>query len=172
MKRLQLAIFSFASLLLAPLSAVGEPGEEAVGNLIAEAIKSNPAIESLHFRTAELHELASISSTWADPRIAVEYMNAPVDTFSLQDHPMCGVQFTLQQRLPEWGWTRAAKAVAEHSVERSRYASDLPGDFRTVRRLSELLREPLGICVINEVAASFATSRRTCRDTLCHVLPS
>jgi len=110
------------SLALCPLSALAETADEDLSILIAEAVKQNPSVESMRDRTRELGELADIANTWQDARFAVEYMNAPVNSFSIKNHPMSGVQFSLQQRLPSWGWTRAAREVAEHGVERSRHA--------------------------------------------------
>ncbi len=106
------------------IPATAEPAATTVPLLALadEAIARNPNVEAMRYRTRELRELAQISNTWPDPRLSVEYSNAPVDTLSVSDHPMGGVQFKLQQRLPEWGWTRAAKQVAEHRVERSQYA--------------------------------------------------
>jgi outer membrane protein TolC len=90
--------------------------------LVDEAIARNPGVQAMRDRTRELSELAEVSNTWADPQVSVEYLNVPVDSFSISDAPMAGVQFKLQQRLPEWGWTRAARKVAERGVERSRHA--------------------------------------------------
>jgi outer membrane protein TolC len=110
------------STFLWPVTAAGDEVVDELTLLVDEAIAQNPSLEAMRDRTRELSELAEISNTWPDPNVSVEYMNAPVDSFSISDHPMGGVQFKLQQRLPEWGWTRAAKEVAEHSVEHSRHA--------------------------------------------------
>jgi len=110
------------STFLWPVAAAGDDPTLDLTLLVDEAIAQNPNLEAMRDRTRELTELAEISNAWPDPYVSVEYMNAPVDSFSISDHPMGGVQFKLQQRLPEWGWTRAAKEVAEHGVERSRHA--------------------------------------------------
>jgi len=108
------------------LHAAAEPPDTAtvglgVDALAEEAIARNPGLESMRARTRELGEVAEISSTWSDPSFSVAYMNAPVDSFRIDESPMSGVEFKLQQRLPELGWTRASKAVAERRVERSRH---------------------------------------------------
>ncbi len=110
------------SMALWPLAAPGNEALDELTLLVDEAIARNPSLEAMRDRTRELSELAEISNTWPDPHLSLEYLNAPVDSFSIGDHPMGGVQFKLQQRLPEWGWTRATKAVADHGVERSRHA--------------------------------------------------
>lgn len=110
-----------AALALGPVAARSNETRDHLTLLVDEAIAKNPGVEAMRARTRELAELADLSNTWPDPNFSVEYMNAPVDSFSISDVPMGGLQFKLQQRLPEWGWTRAAKQVADHSVERSRH---------------------------------------------------
>jgi outer membrane protein TolC len=89
--------------------------------LIDEAMVQNPDIDAMRARSRELGELARSAGVWNDPRVSVEYANVPVDSFRLDESPMSGVVFKLQQRLPEWGSTGASKAVAERRVARSEY---------------------------------------------------
>jgi outer membrane protein TolC len=105
-----------------PVAAIASDALDELTLLVDEAIAKNPGVEAMRDRTRELGELADVSDTWPDARLSVEYLNAPVDSFSISDIPMGGVQFKLQQRLPEWGWTRTAREVADHGVARSRYA--------------------------------------------------
>lgn len=100
-------------------AAAADAGVEA---LIEEALARNPEIEAMQARTRELSELAGVSGSWSDPRFSVAYMNAPVDSFRIDETPMAGVEFRLSQRLPEWGWTGASKHVAQSRAERSRHA--------------------------------------------------
>ncbi len=114
----QLLVLSIA---LWPLAAPGNEALDELTLLVDEAIARNPSVEAMRDRTRELSELAEVTNAWPDPHVSLEYLNAPVDSFSISDVPMGGVQFKLQQRLPEWGWTRAVRAVADHGVERSRH---------------------------------------------------
>ncbi len=81
--------------------------------LAEEAIRANPGIEALRARSRELAELAPAAGSWRDPMLALEYTNTPVDSFRLDRSPMSGLQLKLQQKLPEWGWSRTAREVAE-----------------------------------------------------------
>jgi outer membrane protein TolC len=90
--------------------------------LADEAIVANPGLEALHARVAELQALAGVAGTWLDPVLALEYSNAPVDSFALDDHPMSGFQLQLQQTLPPWGWSRLREAVAESRALASEHA--------------------------------------------------
>jgi cobalt-zinc-cadmium efflux system outer membrane protein len=114
-------LLALTSLVSSTLAA-GDVGMGGLSMLVDEALAQNPSLESMRDRTRELGELAEVANAWQDPLLSVELLNVPVDTFSIDDTPMAGVQLKLQQRLPEWGWTRAAKAVAEHRVEQSRHA--------------------------------------------------
>jgi outer membrane protein TolC len=113
--RALLALLAVASY---PASAIGDPLE-----LADEAVRNNPGIEALRARTEGLSEIAGTVGTWKDPMVGIEYMNAPVDSFRLDQSPMSGLQFSLQQSLPEWGWSKASREVAESRVEASRYAT-------------------------------------------------
>jgi outer membrane protein TolC len=95
--------------------------------LAEEAIGANPSLEALRARIAELDALAGAAGTWSDPVIGIEYSNAPVDSFSLRDHPMSAVQLQAQQTIPPWGWSGLREEVAasrtlagEHALEEAK----------------------------------------------------
>ena len=95
--------------------------------LAAEAVEANPGLEALRARTAELGALTGAAGTWPDPMIGIEYQNAPVDSFSLNDHPMSALQFQAQQTIPAWGWSGLREEVAaartltsEHALEEAK----------------------------------------------------
>lgn len=115
-----------AKVLLAPLllvalatsaMAVDDPVELAV-----EAIDANPGLEALRARTAELDALAGAAGTWSDPVVGIEYSNAPVDSFSLSDHPMSALQLQAQQTIPPWGWSGLRGKVAASRTLTSEHA--------------------------------------------------
>jgi outer membrane protein TolC len=112
-------VFFFLAFLIsstAPTLAADDPRE-----LADEAVRVNPGIEALTARTRALSERAKAAGTWEDPRIGIAYVNAPVDSFRLDRAPMSGLQFSLQQNLPEWGWSKASKEVAASRVKVSRH---------------------------------------------------
>lgn len=115
--RRALALQFFCLSLATSAWAVDEPAK-----LAYEAIEANPTLEAMRARTSELSALAGAAGTWSDPVIGVEYSNAPVDTFALDDHPMTAVQFQAQQTLPPWGWSRLREEVAESRVLESEHA--------------------------------------------------
>jgi len=117
---MKICILLFLLVAVSPSAqAAGDPLE-----LADEAIRKNPGIEALRSRSQALSEIAGSVGTWKDPMLGIEYVNAPVDSFRLDRSPMSGLQFSLQQTFPEWGWSKASKEVAESRVEASRYATE------------------------------------------------
>ena len=112
-----LAVQILCASLATASGAVDEPGK-----LADEAIETNPTLEALRARIAELDALAGAAGTWSDPVIGVEYQNAPVDTFALDDHPMSALQLGVQQTLPPWGRSRLREEVAASRALASEHA--------------------------------------------------
>jgi outer membrane protein TolC len=113
----RLSTLLFLAALAAPASAVDDPSE-----LAEEALAANPGLEALRARVSELEALASAAGAWSDPVIGVEYSNAPVDSFSLRDHPMSALQLQAQQTLPPRGWSGLREEVAASRTFTSEYA--------------------------------------------------
>lgn len=103
--------------LTVPVLAADDPAL-----LVEEALLANPGLTALQARIAELGELASAAGTWMDPVIGLEYSNAPVDSRSLNDHPMSALQFRLQQTIPPWGWSGLREEVADSRTRTSEHA--------------------------------------------------
>jgi outer membrane protein TolC len=110
-----------APILLAALASPATALEDPAA-LAEAALAANPALEARRARTAELAHLASASGTWSDPVLGVSYMNAPVDSFALDEHPMSALQIRAQQTLPPWGWSRMREEVAESRTFESEHA--------------------------------------------------
>ena len=90
--------------------------------LAEEALAANPSLEALRARIYELDALAGAAGTWSDPVVGIEYSNAPVDSFSLRDHPMSALQLQAQQTIPPWGWSGLSKKVAASRTQASEHA--------------------------------------------------
>jgi outer membrane protein TolC len=103
--------------LATPALAADDPAA-----LAEEALAANPGLEALRARSAELDALAGAAGTWSDPVVGIDYQNAPVDSFSLRDHPMSALQLRAQQTIPPWGWSRLRKEVAASRTLASEHA--------------------------------------------------
>ena len=106
------AIFLFSAFALfiwiGAANAADDPDQ-----LVQIAWQTNPSVASLTEKIEAARQRVPQAGVWADPMLAVEYSNVPVDTFALGDHPMSGVQLKLQQTFPFPGTTGKRKAVAE-----------------------------------------------------------
>jgi len=115
------------SLLMILITVVSLPATALAASdplaLADEAARKNPGIDALRARSAALSAIADSVGTWKDPMLGVEYVNAPVDSFRLDRSPMSGLQFSLQQTLPEWGWSKASREVAKPHTAASRHAT-------------------------------------------------
>jgi len=111
------------ALLLVMLLSVGvsDAAADDPAQLAAEAVRANPGLEALRARAEQLEALVQAAGIWKDPVVGVEYLNAPVDSFRLDESPMSGLQFSLHQELPELGLNRASRERAELRVATSRH---------------------------------------------------
>lgn len=109
-------------MLLLALPGVGVAADDPT-QLAEEAVQANPGLMAMRAQTRELWHLASVAGTWKDPLLGVEYLNTPVDSWRLDQTPMSGLQIKLQQNLPELGWSKAAREVADHRVVTSEHAT-------------------------------------------------
>jgi len=111
-------IWAATLILLFPITVFAVDDPEILSD---EAVVANPGLEAMRARSQELSELADIAGTWKDPMVGVEYMNAPVDSLKIDESPMSGLQFKIEQKLPELGWSKASRDVAELQVRVSEH---------------------------------------------------
>ena len=81
-------------LLLVPLGTFAADSMDA---LAEEAVQANPGVDAIQRQVAALKAKADSSQKWMDPVLGVEYSQFPVNTWSLGDSAMTGIQLTLKQ---------------------------------------------------------------------------
>jgi outer membrane protein, heavy metal efflux system len=106
-----------ASALILLLALVPTAFAQEPDALVQAAWEANPSIAALDARIEAARQMVPQAGAWKDPMIAIEYSNLPVDSFELGDHPMSGIQFSLQQTLPFPGKNNKREASAEASAE-------------------------------------------------------
>ena len=89
------------------LPAILEP-EAAVGR----ALEGNPGLAAIRSRVEALARLPVQQGTLPDPRLSLNVLNVPVDTFSLSQEGMTQIQIGLSQALPFPGKLALREAVA------------------------------------------------------------
>jgi cobalt-zinc-cadmium efflux system outer membrane protein len=86
-------------------------------NVLAEqAVKRNPGIAAIKSSIQALEQRIRKAGAWLDPMLAVEYSNIPIDSWTLGDHGMSGLQFRLQQTFYFPGKVGLREEVAKGEV--------------------------------------------------------
>ncbi len=101
--------------LLAARPAAADP--PALTPLIEQATAANPSLAALAHRADALRARAEVAGAWPDPRLSVEYANAPITSFTLTEHPMSGVLLRLEQTLRPPGWSASQRRAGEQRAE-------------------------------------------------------
>lgn len=79
--------------------------------LAQEAVAANPTVEARRSLAEQLRARAAVAGAWPDPVVGLEYSSVPVDSWSLSDHPMAGLQLRVQQTLHPPAWSRQQREV-------------------------------------------------------------
>jgi outer membrane protein TolC len=80
--------------------------------LANRAVAENPGIRALENQVIALkHKIDSVQ-IWMDPVLGLEFSNFPIDSLSMGDTPMTGIQIKLQQAIPFPGKNDRRKSVA------------------------------------------------------------
>ncbi|RMG18934.1 MAG: hypothetical protein D6729_06220 [Deltaproteobacteria bacterium] len=96
----------------APPGGAIRSAEEAVELALAQ----NPDLTAARARVAAAVAAAQPARAWADPRLALEYSNMPIDGPWPGRHPMSGIQLRAQQVFPFPGKIEARAAAADADV--------------------------------------------------------
>ena len=102
-------------MLLSPFPSAADNDLSAtveMNALAAEAVRVNPKLSVLERQVEALKHKSKAVQKWMDPVAAVEYSNFPVDTWSLGDSPMTGIQLKVTQSFPFPGKNERREAVA------------------------------------------------------------
>lgn len=110
-------IFFIGLTVMLPISGNALDSPE---NLAGLAVKANPEVSMLRHQIEALQEQEKASVVWNDPVFMLEYGNVPWENPYLDEHPMSGVQFRLQQTFPFPGKNDRRQAVAGAQVDLKR----------------------------------------------------
>lgn len=99
--------------------AVGLAGEEALAELVLEAVEANAEIRADRERVSGLRAASDYAEALPNPRLGVGLINVPVDSFDLDQEPMTQKQVSVTQRLP---WPGKRGLAAESRLLEARRA--------------------------------------------------
>jgi outer membrane protein, heavy metal efflux system len=127
---LRVPLFLFLALAMA-LILPGPAPAQGTGNLppglqalIAEALKANPEVKQKAQLKSAAQEEISPAGALDNPKLSVNMLNLPVDTWSFSQEPMTQKQFALSQKIPFPGKRRLRSEVAEEQAKSEGFSYD------------------------------------------------
>ncbi len=131
-----LLLASNAHVVLAA-SSVESPKNLLVEDAVAIALADNPGLAAIKTRAEALAAIPSQKGSLPDPRLSLNVMNLPTDSFDLEQEPMTQLQLGFSQMLPFPGKLALREAAAEHETTAARWVVDemrlkLVRDVKTV----------------------------------------
>jgi outer membrane protein, heavy metal efflux system len=105
--------------------------------MIDEIWSNNLGVSAMEQQIKMLQEKETISQKLMDPMFAMEYSSVPIDSWALDETPMSGIQFKLQQTFPFPGKNSIRTSIAESEVESKSWELEemklqLAGKFKKV----------------------------------------
>jgi cobalt-zinc-cadmium efflux system outer membrane protein len=109
------------SLGFLPLMPVSCSARELVlDSLIAEALRANPDLQAAMLRYEAFEAKVPQAGSLPDPVFKATASNLPVDSWSLDQSPMSGVELMLTQKIPFPGKRGLAKGTARNLAEKTK----------------------------------------------------
>lgn len=125
------SLMMLGSLLLMGIAniALATPAMEApkpllIKDAVAMALADNPGLASMKARAEALAEVPSQKGSLPDPRLSLNVMNLPTDSFDFSQEPMTQLQVGFSQMLPFPGKLALREAAAEHETTAARWDVD------------------------------------------------
>lgn len=89
--------------------------------LINLALKRNPKLKQIQYHIKALEKKIPQAGAWMDPMLGVSYLNAPVDTFSLGDFAMSGIEVKYSQTIPFFGKSELRERIADKNLKQAEW---------------------------------------------------
>jgi len=109
----------------------------SLARAVTEAQEANPGLAAIQERAKALAEIPVQAASLPDPRVSMNVMNLPLDSFSFTQEGMTQLQVGITQALPYPGKLALRSQVATLEAEAAKWAIDeqrlqLSGDVKTV----------------------------------------
>lgn len=97
-------------------------GSDAVLNaLVREALDKNPQLDALQAQIQALKSKQRWVASWKDPKMALSYLNLPLDALLVNPEPTSVLNLRVEQTIPWLGKTEARAGVIRQQAELSRW---------------------------------------------------
>jgi len=107
--------------LLINISFVSANEPLSLETAITTAHAANPGLAAIESRVQALQAIPAQQGALPEPRLSINAMNIPLDTFSLRQEPMTQLQVGIQQTLPYPGKLALAAQAAQHQAQVAHY---------------------------------------------------
>ncbi len=123
--------------LAAPMAIQTTDRVLLIEDAVTLALTDNPGLAALQARAEALAAVPSQQGSLPDPRLLLNMMNLPLDSFDLHQEPMTQLQIGFSQMLPFPGKLALRETAAEHDSTAARWQVDemrlkLVRDVKTV----------------------------------------
>jgi outer membrane protein TolC len=118
-----LLLASNAHVVLAE-SATESPKTLLVEDAVTIALADNPGLAAMKARAEALAAIPSQKGSLPDPRLSLNVMNLPTDSFDFTQEPMTQLQVGFSQMLPFPGKLALRMGAAEHETTAARWDAD------------------------------------------------
>jgi len=89
--------------------------QEVLDSLINIVLENNPEIKTVEYMKQSADYITSASGSLPDPTFTVGLLNLPVNTLSLDETPMSGINLGISQKVPWFGKLSSQKNIADLS---------------------------------------------------------
>jgi outer membrane protein, heavy metal efflux system len=136
-----IAVFAFIFSAIFLLNA-----QDNLDKMIDEIWQQNPGIQAMQQQINMLQEKETTVQMLMDPMFAMEYSSVPIESWVLDETPMSGIQFKLQQTFPFPGKNKTRQEIAiseteSKSWELAEMKLQLAGQFKKVYFMLGMIRK-------------------------------
>jgi len=123
--------------------------ETELDRLINNALIQNPDLRSLQYKIEAMEAKQKLVRKIMDPMLGIEYSNFPFDSWKLDESPMSGVQFKLQQTITFPGKNGARSKVARSETIQKQFLLEQ----KQLKLISRIKMSWAKLALINELEA-------------------
>ncbi|MCF7792864.1 MAG: TolC family protein [Candidatus Cloacimonetes bacterium] len=133
----------YVSMLLISFSLFAQ---QPLDNMVEMIWQQNAGIQAMQNQMEMLKEKETLVQKLMDPMLAIEYSSVPIDSWVLDETPMSGIQFKLQQTFPFPGKNNLREEIASSELTAKNWELEemklqLAGQFKKIYASLAMVRQ-------------------------------